>query len=126
MAVKHLLRACSEDVTHGMTCGDMDGMHNDDVFVLTCPFNATIIDVINNLLLADELLVNTSIKDAELALANATDPEEVQYEIDLAYEELDNAYAAIAADRYAKAIYYFKEAWGHAQQAIEYAKGGSP
>jgi len=123
MAVKHLLHACSQDEMHGMVCGEMGTMHDDSVFVLTCPFNATIINVINNLLLADELLANESIKDARLALVNATNPEVVQHEIDQAYEELDRAYSAIADDRYASAIDHFKKSWEHSQNAIKYASG---
>ncbi len=133
-AVKHLLLACSKDERHGMkktrvhNRGNGGGnMHDDDgrddkVFILFCSFNMTVIDVINNLLLADELLVNTSIKEAELAIANATGQKKVRQEIDKAYKELDRAYSAIDAKKYAKAIDYFKKAWRHAQHAIKHAE----
>ncbi|GEM_PF-5825714 len=75
------------------------------------------------LVLADELLVNEAIRDAELALVNASEPEEVQEEIDKAYAYREAAYAAAEAGSYSEAIYYFGIAWEHAQHAIKAASG---
>ena len=125
-AVKHLLRACSQEKRHdkdkGMYKKKHENEESDEQSVLICTFNATAEKVIFNLLLADELLANTSIAEAELALVNASAKERVQREIDKAYEELDKAYSAIAEKRYDKAIDHFKLAWKHAQHAIKHTK----
>ncbi len=82
-----------------------------------------VLEAVKKLTEADELLVNEAIRDAELALQNATDPEAVQDEIDLAYSARASAYGAIERGSYAEAIGYFQLAWEHAQHAIKLAKG---
>jgi Mg-chelatase subunit ChlD/prenyltransferase beta subunit len=122
-AVKHLLRACFQEERHGKHGkGHKDEEDEKERLAFSCTFNETVEKVIFNLLLADELLANTSITEAELALANATDREKVQREIDKAYEELGRAYNAIAERRYAKAVDHFRLAWEHAQHAIKHAE----
>lgn len=120
-AVKHLLEACSQEEGHGKHRGKKHGGYEYGS-LLSCTFNETVQQVIFNLLLADELLANASIAEAELALANASAGEKVQREIELAREELNRAYTAIAEKRYAKAIDHFKKAWEHAQHAIRQAE----
>ncbi len=120
-AVKHLLEACSREEGHGKHGGRKQGGHEYGS-LLSCTFNETVQRVIFNLLLADEVLANASIAEAELALANASAGEKVQREIELAREELGRAYTAIAEKRYAKAIDHFKKAWEHAQHAIRQAE----
>jgi len=129
-AVKHLLRACSQEERHDEEEGHSRGrgMHGHDdgergedekASELKCSFNSTARAVIDNLLLADEVLANHSIREAELELANASDEERAQREIDRAYNEHNKAYSAIAEERYAKAIDRFKLTWGHAQLALK-------
>jgi hypothetical protein len=148
-AVGHLLKACEQkdeddddedeeedDEKHGEKNDEDEGKdkdkgskddHDDDDSedkdepIFTCTFNTTVIRVINNLLLADGLLANTSIRDAGAALANASKPKKVQKEIDKAYEELEKAYSEIAEEDYPSAIDKFKAAWEHAQLAIKHS-----
>jgi len=142
-AVKHLLRACEQkedkeedDEKSGEKNDDKgkdkdkdskeknhhdDDSQDKDEALLSCTFNATAMEVITNLLLADALLANTSIKDAEFSLAAATHPGKVWKEIERANHELGRAYSEQSRGRYAKAIDRFKHAWEHAQHALKHA-----
>jgi hypothetical protein len=81
------------------------------------------VEVISDLVKADELLAKVAIKDAKNT--PISDPHKgkiVNHEIEMAEKELAKAYEELEKDRPDKAIKKFEKAWEHAQHAIKHAQ----
>jgi hypothetical protein len=131
----HEHEGCGDNDEHGDHDGDHDHQDGGTSASLSCPldprkWNATEraaldseCDLIGNLLVkADEFLALIAIQDAkDTAIQNPRNAKHVAHEIEKAGRELAKAYREWDEHEYDDAIQHFRQAWKHAQHAIEMA-----